>query len=97
MAGQDHRPGRTTGQHGAAVVRSKQGRADGSLQGPAQVSGLPAREVDQVRLADRLRGRRIVRAVAIAHEDGLGLRAQRGEVAHAHRRPALEHLLAVGV
>ena len=55
MAGQDHRPGRATGQHRAAVVGS--GRA-APTAAPARDRaggpGLAAGQVDEVRLADRL-------------------------------------------
>jgi hypothetical protein len=98
VGGQDHRPGGTTGQDRAAIVRGQQGRADGGpLQRAAKVRRLPAGQVDEVGLADGLCRARIIGTVAIAHEQGLDLRAKRGEMRHAHRRPALEHLLAVGV
>ena len=39
----------------------------------------------------------IVRAGAVADEHRLDLGAQAGEMRHAHRGPALEDVLAVGV
>ena len=62
-----------------------------------EVRRLAARQVDEIGLADRLGRGRVVGAGAVADEDGFDLRAELPEVGDAHRRPALEHVLAVRV
>ena len=59
--------------------------------------GLPAGQVDEVGLADGLCRPWVRGTIPIAHEHGLDLGAQRSEVRHAHRCPALEHLFAVRI
>ena len=53
-----------------------------------QVAGMPAREVDEVRLADRLDRGAVVALRDGADEDRLDLRPERREVLDAHLRPA---------
>ena len=62
-----------------------------------QVGRLAARQVDEVGLADRLGGGRVVGGGAVADQDGLDLGAELTEMGDAHRRPADEDLLAVGI
>ena len=62
-----------------------------------QVPRLAARQVDQVGLADRLRRARVVGVRAVADQHRLDLRAEPAEMRRAHRRPAVEDLLAVGL
>ena len=57
---------------------------------------MPARQVDEVRLADRLEGRGVVALGGVAHEHRLHLGAQRPEVLDAHLGPRAERRLAVG-
>ena len=61
-----------------------------------QVARLAARQVDQIRLADGLRGARVISLGAAADEDRLDLGTELAEMGHPHRRPALEHGFAVG-
>ena len=97
MTGQDHRSGRTARQHGASFVGRQQGGPDGRpFHRATQVSGLPAREVDQVRLAERLRRRGIIRVGAITDEHRFHLGTEPGKMRHPHRSPALEYVLPVG-
>ena len=56
---------------------------------------MPAREVDQVGLADRLERRAVVAVRGGPDEHRLDLRAERREVLDAHLRPGEERLLAV--
>ena len=60
-----------------------------------EVGRLAARQVDEVRLADRLRRGRVVGAGPVADEDRFDLGAELPEMGDAHRRPALEDVLAV--
>ena len=62
-----------------------------------QVCRLAARQVDEVGLADRLGSGGIVGRRPIAHEHRLDLGAELAEMRDAHRRPAGEDLLAVGI
>ena len=57
---------------------------------------MPAREVDEIGLADRLERRRVVTLGGVAHEDRFDLGAERGEVLDAHLGPRPERLLAIG-
>ncbi len=91
MAGQDHRPGRAAGDHRAALVRRGQGTTHGAaVEHAHQIRGLAARQVDEVGLADRLGGSRVVGARTIADEDRLDLGARAPRNAEtpivAHRR-----------
>ena len=56
---------------------------------------MPAREVDEVGLADRLDRGGVVTLGDVAHEDRLHLRPETREVLDAHLRPGPERLLAV--
>lgn len=60
-----------------------------------QVARLPAGQVDEIRLADRRDGGRVVRVLRTANEDGLHFRAEPREVRLSLRDPAAEDRLAV--
>ena len=61
-----------------------------------EVGRLATRQVDEIRLADRLRGGRVVGAGTVAHEDRLDLGTELAEVGDTHRRPVLEDVFAIG-
>ena len=58
-------------------------------------TGVTAREVDEVGLADRLDRGGVVALGDVAHEDRLDLRPERREVLDAHLRPGPERVLAI--
>ena len=62
-----------------------------------EVRRLPARQVDEIGLTDRLRCGGVVGRGAVAHEDRLDLGAELTEMRDTHRGPAGEDLLAVRV
>ena len=59
----------------------------------AKVARLAARQVDEVRLADRLEAGGVGALLDRPDEDWLDLRAQRPEMLDPQQRPAAEHLL----
>ena len=94
---QGHRPGRTAGKRGAAVVRGHERAPDGRpLEDRRQVARLAAREIDQVGFADRLDVTVVIGVGAVPDEDRLDFRAQLAEMLDAQRRPAFEDVGTVG-
>ena len=96
VTGQHHGTRRAAGDDRSTLVGLGKRSTDGAaIEHAHQVGRLPAREVDEVGLADRLRGPRIVGAGTVAHEHRLDLRTELPEMGDTHRRPAGEHLLPV--
>ena len=97
VTGEDHRPGRTTGKDGAA--RMGRDRAPGRPRNPpARRRGTPAcRPTGRRGPPRRSPARRPHRRRRHGpDEHGLDLGAELAEVGDAHRRPALEDVLAIG-
>ena len=98
MPGQRHGPGGATREHGPAGVGVEERPPDlRPGERVERVRGLAPGQVDQVRLPDGLAGGGVRGIAPMTDEHRLHLRAEAREMRHAHRRPALEDVIAVGV